>query len=160
MISIVVARARNGVIGRDGGLPWHLPSDMRKFRELTSGHAVIMGRRTFASLPAKYRPLPRRRNLVLSSNPHIALPGAEVFPNLASALEACDGKGFVIGGSVAYRDALPLAERVHVTEIEHELHGDAYFPELPASEWRCVQRSERIVENELAFTFAVYERTS
>jgi dihydrofolate reductase len=160
VISIVVARASNGVIGRDGGLPWHLPADMRKFRELTTACAVVMGRRTFESLPAKYRPLPHRRNLVLSSSLDRELPGAEVFPDLASALEACAGECFVIGGAVAYRDALPMAGRVYATEIECELDGDAFFPELRPSEWQCVERSERIVENELGFTFAVYERTS
>jgi dihydrofolate reductase len=160
VISLVVARAANGAIGRNGGLPWHLPSDMRHFRELTTGQTVLMGRKTFESLPPKYRPLPKRRNLVLSSNPELELPGAEVSPDLASALEACERECFVIGGAVVYRETLPLAGRVHATEIEAEIDGDVFFPELPSSEWRCVERSERIVENELAFGFAVYERTS
>jgi dihydrofolate reductase len=160
MISLVVARADNGTIGRDGELPWRLPSDMRHFRELTTGHTVIMGRKTFESLPAKYRPLPERRNLVLSSNPDLELPGAEDFPDLSSALDACERECFVIGGAVVYGETLPLAERVYATEIEQEIEGDAFFPELPVSEWHCVERSERIVENKLAFTFAVYERTN
>jgi dihydrofolate reductase len=160
VISIVVARARNGAIGREGGLPWHLPSDMRQFRELTTGGVVIMGRRTFESLPSRYRPLPDRHNLVLSTNAELELPGAEVCADLPSALEACERECFVIGGAVVYRETLALAGRVHATEIEQELDGDAFFPELPPSEWRCVKRSERMVENELAFTFAAYERTS
>lgn len=159
MISIVVARARNGTIGRDGGLPWHLPADLRQFRELTSGQAVIMGRRTFESLPPRYRPLPDRRNIVLSSNPNRRLPGAEVFSNLSDALEACRGMCFVIGGGIAYRDALPMAHRVHVTEIDHEFDGDAFFPKLPVSEWQCIERGKPIVEKGLAFSFVVYERT-
>jgi dihydrofolate reductase len=160
VISLVVARAANGVIGRDGKLPWRLPSDMRHFRELTTGHTVLMGRKTFESLPPKYRPLPQRRNLVLSSDAGLELPGAEVFEDLSSALEACEHSCFAIGGSLVYGETLPLAENVFATEIEQEVEGDTFFPELPPSEWRCVRRSERIVENELAFTFAEYERTT
>ena len=89
MVSIVVAQGSNGVIGFEGALPWHLPSDLRRFRELTMGHAVLMGRKTYESIPERFRPLPGRRNLVISSIPDCA-PGAEVFPSLAAALEACD----------------------------------------------------------------------
>jgi dihydrofolate reductase len=160
MISLVVARAANGVIGRDGDLPWRLPSDMRHFRELTAGHTVLMGRKTFESLPPKYRPLPQRRNLVLSSSAKQELSGAEVFPDLSSALEACEGECFVIGGGAVYAEILPIADRVYATEIEQQIEGDAFFPELAPSEWRCTQRGERIIENELAFDFAVYERKS
>ncbi|HYM45802.1 MAG TPA: dihydrofolate reductase [Solirubrobacteraceae bacterium] len=160
MISIVVAFAGNGVIGRDGRLPWHLPTDMRRFRELTTGRAVIMGRRTFESLPEAHRPLPNRRNLVLSSDPDCRADGAEVCPDLPSALDACDGDCFVIGGAVAYRDALSIAERVYATEIEGELDGDAFFPALAEAEWRCIEQSERIVENQHGFTFRVYERAT
>ncbi|MGD0455493.1 MAG: dihydrofolate reductase [Solirubrobacteraceae bacterium] len=158
MVSILVAFAGNGVIGRDGALPWHLPTDMKRFRELTSEHAVVMGRRTFESLPDRFRPLPNRRNLVLSSNCDWRAPGAEVFPDLSSAIDACDGDCFVIGGEQAYREALSIAERVYATEVEGEIDGDAFFPALAESEWRRVQQSERVVENEHGFTFCVYER--
>ena len=124
MVSIVVAFAGNGVIGRDGGLPWHLPTDMKRFRELTIERVVIMGRRTFESLPDRFRPLPDRRNLVLSSRRDWQAPGAEVFPDLASALEACAGDCFVIGGEQTYREALSLAERVYATEVEGEIDGE------------------------------------
>jgi dihydrofolate reductase len=159
-VEIVVAFAGNGVIGRDGGLPWHLPSDMRRFRELTSGRAVIMGRRTYESLPERFRPLPSRRNLVLSSNREWRAQGAEVFPDLASALAACDDDCFVIGGELAYRDALPIAERVYATEVEGDVDGDARFPALAEDQWRRVQQSERLVENDHGFTFCVYERAA
>lgn len=160
MIAIVVAHAANGVIGRDGGLPWQLPTDMRRFRELTTGHTVVMGRRTFESLPGAYRPLPNRRNLVLSSNPDYAADGAEVFTELDAALDACAGECFVIGGGLTYRDALPRVQRVYATEIDLALDGDAFFPDLIEDEWRCVDRSEPVSENGHSFTFCVYERAS
>jgi dihydrofolate reductase len=158
MVRIVVARAGNGVIGRDGTLPWHLPTDMRRFRELTLGHTVVMGRGTYESIPDRYRPLPERRNLVLSSKRGWQAPGAEVFPDLAAALGACDRDCFVIGGERTYREALALAERVYATEVEGEIDGDVFFPELAAGKWRRVRQSERVVENGHGFSFCVYER--
>jgi dihydrofolate reductase len=158
VVSIVVARARNGVIGRDGELPWHLPSDMRRFRELTSGHAVLMGRRTYESIPARFRPLPQRRNLVLSRSVR-ELPGAEVFEDLGSALAACGPSCFVIGGGAVYREALALTQRVYATEVEMDMDGDTFFAELPAPEWQLAERGETLEENGLRFSFAVYERT-
>jgi dihydrofolate reductase len=158
MIAIVVAHAANRVIGRDGELPWRLPADMRRFRELTSGHTVVMGRRTYESLPDAFRPLPGRRNLVLSRDPGYRAEGADVFGSLDEALAACDGDCFVIGGQGAYRDALPLCERLYATEIDAELEGDAFFPELDPDEWRLVEDAGRQVENELGFAFRTYER--
>ncbi len=158
MVSIVVAHSANRVIGRDGGLPWRLPSDMRRFRELTRGHTVVMGRRTYESLPDAFRPLPERRNIVLSAQPGYAAPGAEVFATLELALQACDGECFVIGGEAAYREALPRCERLYATEIEVELDGDAFFPTVDAAEWRCVDDGEQQVENDLGFAFRTYER--
>ena len=158
MISIVVAHASNGVIGRDGGLPWHLPADLKHFKQLTSGHTVVMGRRTYESLPDRFRPLPNRRNVVLSSNPAYVARGAEVFTSLGSALDGCDGECFVIGGEATYRQALPLSDRVYATQLEAEHDGDARFPGLPAAEWRIVDTSEPVTENEQRFTFRTYER--
>jgi dihydrofolate reductase len=158
LIAIVVAHAANRVIGRDGALPWRLPSDLRRFRELTSGHTVLMGRRTYESLPDAFRPLPDRRNLVLSSDRGYRPAGAEVFDSLEEALGACDGDCFVIGGEVTYRDALPLCERLYATEIDVELEGDAFFPALEDGEWRLVEDAGRQVENELGFAFRTYER--
>ncbi len=159
MIAIVVAHSANRVIGRDGGLPWRLPGDLRRFRELTRGSTVVMGRRTFESLPDAFRPLPERRNLVLSADPSYRARGAEVFASLDSALEACDGDCFVIGGEITYRDALPRCHRVYATEIDAELEGDAFFPELEGAHWRLVEDSAPQVENELGYAFRTYERT-
>jgi dihydrofolate reductase len=158
MVSIVVAHASNRVIGHRGELPWRLPSDMRRFRELTIGGTVLMGRRTYESLPDRFRPLPGRRNLVLSADRDYSAPGAEVFDDLAAALGACEGECYVIGGELTYRDALPLCSRLYVTEIESEPEGDAFFPALEGGHWRCVEHGERQVENDLPFRFMTYER--
>jgi dihydrofolate reductase len=156
VIACVVAHARNRVIGRDGDLPWHLPTDMRRFRELTSGGTVVMGRKTYESLPDRFRPLPNRRNLVLSRDPSYTAPGAEVFPDLASALAAAGDDAFVIGGGATYAEALALADRVYATEIDADVEGDTLFPELAG--WRAVEASEAAEENGHAFRFVTYER--
>jgi dihydrofolate reductase len=160
VIAIVVAHSANRVIGSEGGLPWRLPTDMRRFRDLTRGNTVLMGRRTFESLPDAFRPLPERRNLVLSGDPLYRPQGAEVFPSLDAALEACGGDCFVIGGEVTYREALSRCERLYATEIDAELEGDAFFPEIDGAQWTCVEHGERLVENDLGFTFRTYERAS
>jgi dihydrofolate reductase len=157
VISVVVAYAANRVIGRDGDLPWHLPSDMRHFRELTTGGTVVMGRKTYASIPERFRPLPGRRNLVLSRS-GFAAAGAESFASLPAALAAAGGDCFVIGGGATYAEALPLAARVYATEVEGDVDGDTVFPPLDPAVWACVSEGERVAENDHAFTIRVYER--
>lgn len=127
MIGLVWAQSVNGVIGRGGGLPWHLPEDMTHFRCLTLGTTVLMGRRTWQSLPPRSRPLPGRRNLVLSRVPQ---EGAQTFSDLPQALAAVSGDLWVIGGAAAYRAALPFADRVVVTEIREVFEGDTLAPEV------------------------------
>jgi len=156
VIACVVAHSRNRVIGRDGELPWHLPADLKRFRELTSGHAVVMGRRTYDSLPERFKPLPNRRNLVLSRDPAYRAEGAEIFPDLDAALAACAGDCFVIGGGTTYAEALRVADRVYATEIDADVDGDTFFPDL--SGWRRVEASPPKEENGHAFRFITYER--
>ncbi|HWD06826.1 MAG TPA: dihydrofolate reductase [Amycolatopsis sp.] len=129
MIGLVWAQSANGVIGRDGALPWHLPEDLKHFRELTAGATVLMGRRTWESLPPRFRPLPGRRNLVLSGSPR---DDVETFDSLPSALAECTGPGdtWVIGGAAVYRAALPHADRVVVTELRSEFEGDVHAPDV------------------------------
>ncbi|CAO5191638.1 Dihydrofolate reductase [Frankia sp. AiPs1] len=127
MIGLVWAQSANGVIGRDGALPWHLPEDMTHFRALTTGATVLMGRRTWESLPPRFRPLPGRRNLVLSSTPR---PDVETFPDLSQALGAVAGDLWVIGGGAVYRAALPFADRIVVTEIREHFDGDTHAPDV------------------------------
>lgn len=158
MVAIVVAYAANRAIGRDGGMPWHLPGDLRHFRELTTGGTVVMGRRTFESLPDAFRPLPERRNLVLSSDPDYDAPGGEVMTSLDAALAAAGEDCFVIGGGATYAEALPRADVVHATEIAESVEGDVFFPELAESEWRCAESGAPRTENGHTYVFRRYER--
>jgi dihydrofolate reductase len=127
VIGLAWAQASNGVIGRDGTLPWRLPEDMKRFRETTTGATVLMGRRTWESLPPRFRPLPGRRNLVLSHTPQ---EGVETFADLSQALAAAREDVWVIGGAGVYRATLPFADRIEVTEIRESFDGDTYAPEV------------------------------
>lgn len=158
MISIVVAHSTNMVIGRKGSLPWRLPSDLKRFKDITIGGTVVMGRKTFESLPENVRPLPDRRNLVLSGQPGFAVDGAEVFDSLDRALQACQGECFIVGGGATYAESLAHAEKVFATEIHREVEGDTYFPELSRTQWACTETEPEIVENDLAFSFKTYAR--
>lgn len=151
---IIAAVARNGVIGAGGKLPWHLPDDLKHFKALTLDHAIIMGRKTYESIG---RPLPRRRNLVVSRRPDFAPAGVEVHPSLASALEAAhhggDDSPFVIGGAELYAQALPLATRLELTEVHETVEGDVYFPIYDPLAWQLTHREEHE-----GFAFASYVR--
>ncbi|GHU05623.1 dihydrofolate reductase [Betaproteobacteria bacterium] len=161
MLSLIAALARNRVIGQDNQLLWHLPGDMRHFREMTRGKPVIMGRKTWESLPEKFRPLPGRLNVVVSRNSDYSAPGAMLADSLVSAIEKAgsDNELFVIGGAELYRQALPLAGRLYLTEIAAEFSGDAYFPEVRPDEWGEVSRSQPEEEAGLVYAFVVYQRT-
>ena len=160
-ISLVVAAARNGVIGRDGEIPWRLPDDQRFFRELTTGHCIVIGRKTFDSIG---KPLPRRRTLVLSRRPHEAVEGVEFHRDLASALQAARADGttecFVAGGEAIYREALAIADAVYLTRVEAEPEGDTFFPTLDPEVWECVERRPHAIDERHAhaFTIEVWER--
>jgi dihydrofolate reductase len=158
VIALVVAHSRNRCIGAGGDLPWRLPSDLRRFKEITTGGTVVMGRRTWESLPARFRPLPGRRNLVLSRDPAFRADGAEVFADLDSALDACDGDCFVIGGGTVYEQALGRADRVYATYVDADVEGDTFFPELAESDWRVTEESATIAENGHELTFRVLDR--
>ena len=156
MLSLIAAVARQRVIGKDNTLLWHLPEDMRYFRETTRGKPVIMGRKTWESLPEKFRPLPGRRNIVVSRNADYVAAGAEVASSLDTALAGTAGEAevFVIGGEALYRLALPHADRLYLTEIERDYDGDAFFPEIIAQEWQERSRSPGGTD----FSFAIYDR--
>jgi dihydrofolate reductase len=161
-LSLIAAIAHNRIIGQDNRLLWHLPGDLRHFRETTRGKPVIMGRRTWESLPEKFRPLPGRLNVVVSRNPGYAAPGTVRASSLAEAVEKAGNDGdeiFVIGGAELYRQALPFAGRLYLTEIAAEFSGDVLFPEIDPREWQEVSRSQTFEEAGLIYTFAVYRRT-
>ncbi len=159
-IVLIAAIARNGVIGRDNRLLWNLPEDMAHFKALTQGHAVLMGRKTWESLPARFRPLPGRRNIVISRQAGYAAPGAELAPSLDAALALVAGQTsvFVIGGADIYRQALPLADRLELTEIDLEPEGDASFPIWDRGQWRETARHANRSETGLAYAFVTWKR--
>jgi dihydrofolate reductase len=162
-IVIVAAVARHDVIGHEGGLPWgHFPEDIAHFRALTQGGAVVMGRRTWDSLPARFRPLPGRRNVVLSRNFNDA-PGAEVAPSLPHALELLRDVPavFVIGGAQVYAEALPMADALVLTEIERNYPGDTLFPQS-WKRWRfdVTAKEQHCTKGGLRYAFVTYERAA
>ena len=138
MIALIWAQSHDGVIGMDGGLPWHLPEDMRRFRALTTDATVVMGRLTWESLPERFRPLPNRRNVVLTRAPSYDAPGAHVVGSLDEALTASDDV-WVIGGAAVYAAALPRADRLLVTDVHGEFAGDVVAPTI-GPEWQETAR--------------------
>lgn len=161
-VYLVAAVAANGVIGDGKRMPWHLPEDLRHFKTLTVGHPVIMGRKTFESILATLgKPLPGRRNVVVSRTPGLAIPGASVAASLEAALALCSGETavFVIGGGQLYAAALPLADRLLLTEIKRDYAGDTHFPEFDRSQWREIRRTPQISADGVAFDFVEYART-
>ena len=159
MLSLIAAVARNRAIGKDNQLLWHLPEDMRHFRETTRGKPVVMGRKTWESLPEKFRPLPGRQNIVVSRDPAYKAHGADLAGSLEGALALAGGaeEVFVIGGEQLYRAALPFADRLYLTEVELEPEADAFFPELNPAVWQEVERRTS-GESMPACTFVVYVR--
>lgn len=162
-LAIVVAVAQDGAIGRGGDLLWHLPADLKRFKALTTGHTILMGRKTFESLPKGA--LPNRRNVVISRHT-VSLPGAEVYPSIADALEALqplDEEVYVIGGGEIYRQLLPRTERIYLTRVETTFpDADTFFPELDMSQWREVERTyfAADAQNELATELVILDRCS
>lgn len=166
-LSIIVACAQNMAIGKDNDLLWHISEDLKRFKELTSGHAVIMGRRTFESLPKK--PLPKRRNIVITHDrdfhyevPPTATGSVVVAHSISEALQLVEGEeeAFVIGGAAIYREMLPLATNLYVTWVYSDFEADAYFPIIDLSEFRQVKITERKQDPEsgLWFAYADYVR--
>lgn len=156
-VYLVAAVAANGVIGRDGGLPWHLPEDLRHFKRLTLGHPVIMGRKTWESLG---KPLPGRENIVVSARPGYEAPGAAVANSLEAALALCAAEpvAFVIGGQQLFAESLPIAAGLMLTEIQRDFPGDTWFPEYDRSKWRQAQHEAHTAADGTRFDFVLYER--
>lgn len=159
---LIAAVARNGVIGAHNRLLWHLPADMAHFRDATRGHAVIMGRKTWDSLPERFRPLPGRRNIVVTRQPAWSAAGAETAPGLAAALGTVGDQGrvFVIGGGELYAAALPLADELLLTELQRDFEGDVRFPDFDRGQFDEVARVPHpaAAAGDIAFDFVTYRR--
>jgi len=161
-LSIIVAAAENNVIGKDNDLIWHLPADMKFFKETTSGHCVIMGRKNYESIPAKYRPLPNRTNIVITRQKKFNAPGCIVVDSIESAIqvasETCEGEIFIIGGAQIYAQSIALADKIYLTRVHHPFEGDAFFPDVDLRKYK-LQSSlyvQQDVKHAYSFTFYVY----
>lgn len=156
---IVVAISENNAIGKDNQLLWHLPADLKHFKNITSGHTIIMGRKTYDSIG---KPLPNRRNIMITRQTGLQLDGIEVVNSLDEALALCkdENKVFVIGGAEIYKQALPLAHKVELTRVHQEFDADAFFPELDNETWKEVWKEDHLPDekNKFAYTFSTLER--
>lgn len=159
-LQLIFARARNGVIGKDNALPWHLPEDMAHFKRLTTGNAVIMGRKTWDSIPARFRPLPQRLNVVVTRQPFWSETGAQTAHSMRDALQICEHveTAWVIGGAQLYALALPLASAAVVTEIDADFEGDAFAPVF-GPHWVETSRESHVARCGLHFSFVSYHNT-
>ncbi len=163
MISILVAYDNKGVIGKNNELPWYLPSDLRRFKQLTVGHPVLMGRKTFDSIIKRLgHPLPDRTNIVLTLDAKFKHDGATVVNDLDTALAMAQSEDevFVIGGAEIFRQTLSVADRIYATEINADIDGDVYFPKFDRASWTELERSENAsdVKNPYDYAFVIYER--
>ena len=162
-INLIYARAANGVIGANGTIPWHLPEDLAHFKRQTAGAPVVMGRKTWDSLPPRFRPLPGRQNIVVTRQADWRAEGAQPVNSLRDALSLCEQlkspEVWVIGGAQIYAEAEPLAQRAVVTEIARDYEGDAHAPVLDGTAWRETQRESQVsAKDGLGFSFVTYER--
>jgi dihydrofolate reductase len=166
-IVIIAAVAKNRVIGRDNQLIWNIPEDMVHFKALTAGHAVIMGRKTWESLPPRFRPLPGRQNIVISRQKDYPAVGAELADSLENALKlastATNGNSapsiaYIIGGEQIYRQAMAFADRLEITEIDLEPEGDAWFPDVSANHWQAINSRQSLCSDGTRASFVTYGR--
>lgn len=158
-ITLIAAATENNVIGKDNKMPWHMPNDFKYFKQTTLGHSVVMGRKTFESLG---KALPERRNIVLTKDQDWSAENVDVANSIDELLNYCrdEREIFIIGGAKIYEQTLPLASKVLLTRIHAHIDGDAYFPALPADEWKLVrsERHEKDDRHAYDYTFEVYER--
>ncbi|MBU3644647.1 MAG: dihydrofolate reductase [Candidatus Methylopumilus sp.] len=156
-LSVIVALAKNRVIGLNNTLPWHLPEDLKRFKQLTMGHHIIMGRKTYESLG---RLLPGRQTVIVTRNPDYKVDGAIVVHSLEQAISvsSADSEAFLIGGAELYQQSLPLAKRLYLTMIDAEFEGDAYFPEIELDHWDLLEQQDLISQQGWAFHYLSYQR--
>lgn len=156
-LSIIVAIAQNNAIGKNNDLLWHISGDLKRFKQITSGNAVIMGRKTFFSLPNGA--LPNRRNIVITDCPEDCCPGAEKVSSIEEAVQLCDPakENFIIGGGMIYKQFLPLADKIYLTVVHRDYDADVFFPEINFDDWNVVIESEHI-EHDPPFSYLILTR--
>jgi len=158
IVSIVVAISKNHVIGKDNKLLWYLPNDLKHFKEITTGHTVIMGRKTYESVG---KPLPNRRNIIITRQ-NIKMEGCEVVNSIQSALALCvaEAEVFIVGGAEIYRQGLHLTNRIYLTIVHQQFEGDSYFPEIEPNEWKETAREDHWpdAKNAIAYSFITFDR--
>lgn len=159
IVSIVVAIAEDNAIGKDNQLLWHLPADLKHFKDITSGHTIIMGRKTYDSIG---RALPNRRNIVITRNRELEIPGTEITNSLEEALALCKDTAevFIIGGAELYNHALAVTNRIYLTRVHQIYEADTFFPEINLEEWQEVSTEKHLPDekNKVAYTFSTLER--
>jgi len=164
IVSLIAALAKNRTIGKDNDLPWHLPDDMRYFMQTTKNHYVIMGRKNYDSIPQKFKPLPNRTNIVITRKKDFVAPGCMVVNSLEKAInlarEASQTEVFIIGGAEIYKLSLPDANRLYLTEINTEIDGDTFFPEVKKNEWNEISRKHHNKDEKhlFDFDFVIYDK--
>ena len=159
-LGMIYARSRNGVIGKDGVMPWHLPEDLAHFKQVTMGCPVIMGRKTWESLPPRFRPLPGRLNIVVSRQPDWNAEGATLASSLHEAVTLCADhpQAWIMGGAQIYSQAAPLADTAEITEIDADFEGDAFAPEL-GPQWKEVRRERHTSASGIQYSFVTCHNT-
>jgi dihydrofolate reductase len=163
-ISIIVAVGSNRAIGKNNSLIWHLPADMKFFKEKTTGHCIITGRKNYESIPEKFRPLPNRTNIIVTRQANYNAPGAIITSSLQEAIEKAkqisDQEIFIIGGGDIFRQSLHLTDTIYLTEIDQAFDADVFFPELDAHDWQEVERvkGKQDEKNNYPFSFVTYKR--
>lgn len=160
-ISLIAAMDQNRLIGADNGLPWHLPADMKYFKEKTLGHHILTGRKNYESIPEKYRPLPGRINFIVSRSKKCNYPGATCFSDVDAAVEQARKAGekelFVIGGGELFSQFLYCADKMYITLIHHAFKGDVYFPEIDFEKWKMISREDHFADEKNAYDFSFTE---
>ncbi len=161
VVSAIVATAKNNVIGKDNGIPWYLPADLKYFKRTTLGHHIIMGRKSFESIG---RPLPKRTNIIVTRDPFYMASGCIVVHSIEEGLKIAkenkEEEAFIIGGGQVYKQSFPLLEKLYLTEVDLEVEGEIYFPPVNEEEWEEVKREAHLPDekNKCAYVFRVLER--
>jgi dihydrofolate reductase len=166
IISLIAALSKNRVIGKNNDLPWHLPDDMKYFMQTTKGHHVIMGRKNYDSIPEKFRPLPNRTNIVVTHQKGFSAPNCTIVNSIeqgiAIAKKAGEPEAFIIGGAQIYKEGMALTQRMYLTEIQADIDGDTYFPEILSGKWKETSRIHHPIDakHKFKFDFVIYDRIS